>query len=162
MYCCYFYCNYINYYIIIRFCIGILSIFSSSKKHTVKLGNGYTVSFTDESLKLLFKPIEYNNTYVNYTEQQNPVITSPDDIETANAEASCSQNGFCTSCLSDGGLFGCRWCPKSTQCHAWGSIYNPCSSSEQITNINNCPTVSYVTNYDENISLRLCLIVVCV
>ena len=142
---------------------GIISIFTpSNKQQTVKLANGITVTFTEDALKSLFTPKPYNATIVNYTEQQSAraSLTDPE----AEAEASCSQNGFCSSCTTHlSGIFSCRWCPITAQCHAWGSIYNPCSSSQQITDRNKCPTDSYIdpvnnirlTNYDEDISIKM-------
>ena len=40
---------------------------------------------------------------------------------------SCSEYSDCVSCLSDGGS-SCRFCPNDNECHAYGSLFDPCSS----------------------------------
>eukprot|EP00466_Bigelowiella_natans_P002964 jgi/Bigna1/86702/estExt_fgenesh1_pg.C_130002 len=53
----------------------------------------------------------------------------------------CKTFKDCTSCASAKSWTGnnCRWCPKTNDCHAEGSVLNKCSQAEQITNKDRCP-----------------------
>jgi hypothetical protein len=56
--------------------------------------------------------------------------------------ANCDTFKMCSECASAKTWTGsnCRWCPKTGDCHAEGSLSNKCSTDEQITDKSNCPT----------------------
>ena len=46
----------------------------------------------------------------------------------------------CSSCASQTVAgFSCRWCPLDSSCHDPGSVFNPCSTSENYVYGVNCP-----------------------
>lgn len=66
-----------------------------------------------------------------------PVVAGQDSLE-GPACSTFMNCGNCTNAISWSGA-ACRWCPKTAQCHAYGSVYNTCSSDQQITNPTYCP-----------------------
>lgn len=67
-----------------------------------------------------------------------PLVNGQNSSDSGEA---CNTFMDCGSCADAEHLFGtsCRWCPKTGQCHAYGSIYNTCSSEQQITDPMYCP-----------------------
>jgi len=65
------------------------------------------------------------------------------------ADAACWDNKDCSSCSRDSEWWvSCRWCPLTNGCHAYGSWYNDCSSSQGVTSRRKCglvaePALSY-------------------
>jgi len=59
----------------------------------------------------------------------------------ARAAPDCNTYSDCTSCAGASEWFPgatCRWCPKEGMCHAEGSAYNTCSSSESVYKPGDC------------------------
>ncbi len=58
----------------------------------------------------------------------------------AAASPDCDTFKDCSSCTSASSWTGnsCRWCPKTSDCHAEGSIYNKCGASGSATNPEEC------------------------
>lgn len=70
----------------------------------------------------------------------------------------CEDIGVCGQCASTkGNLLGnCRWCPADSQCHAPGSLFNPCSTSQNIVSSDKCtsaPTPQTAFNQQEAIDM---------
>lgn len=62
------------------------------------------------------------------------------DVNSTGVDCNTLQNcGDCAQGVSWSGT-PCRWCPKDGGCHAYDSVYNTCSSSEQITDPVFCPS----------------------
>merc|ERR1719494_470372 len=54
--------------------------------------------------------------------------------------AACFDNTECGRCIKDKeslfDVFGCRWCPLTRSCHAFGSVKNYCADKHQVTEDN--------------------------
>jgi len=54
--------------------------------------------------------------------------------------AACFVNKDCGKCIQDKesffDVFGCRWCPLTRSCHAFGSVKNSCADKHQVTEDN--------------------------
>merc|ERR1712166_694432 len=71
------------------------------------------------------------------------LLTTAAFLAVSYASPSCSSFDDCTSCTSHSTWMPgshCRWCPKENgrNCHAEGSMYDTCSSSEIITSPSKC------------------------
>merc|ERR1712086_123159 len=71
------------------------------------------------------------------------LLTTAAFLVVSYASPSCSSFDDCTSCTSHSTWMPgshCRWCPKENgrNCHAEGSMYDTCSSSEIITSPSKC------------------------
>ena len=68
----------------------------------------------------------------------------------------CDDQKDCVSCTSTKSWSGqnCRWCPRRSTCHTFGSLENKCSQAENIIESNDCSKIVY-RRYDNNLAYKM-------
>ena len=71
----------------------------------------------------------------------------------------CNDNTNCVACTTTTSWSGypCRWCPRTSTCHAYGSvIFNRCMRRENIVNHRDCDRKVYREyQYDKNLAFKM-------
>ena len=72
------------------------------------------------------------------------------------SETACKNQNDCVSCVTHKSWSGanCRWCPRDHACHAFGSVANPCSRSQNIVNEADCDSI-VSAKYDPAVAYKM-------
>ncbi|XP_028400226.1 lipase ZK262.3-like [Dendronephthya gigantea] len=68
----------------------------------------------------------------------------------------CDEQNSCKTCAQTESWSGkrCRWCPRTSTCHAHGSVVNKCSRAENVVNSKDCNKIVQ-KKYDKNLAYKL-------
>ena len=68
----------------------------------------------------------------------------------------CDDQNDCVSCTGTKSWSGqpCRWCPRKSTCHTFGSLVNKCSQAENVVKSDDCGKI-VVARYDHNLAYKM-------